>query len=1177
MSTNGIKIKDLFERNIKRELNGVIKVDQEDEKNVYTELDEYVITVETQKNLDKFFSVYIRSLEEPTDKVGVWISGFFGSGKSHFIKMLSYLLENRKVRDKYALDFFKEKIHDQMLLSNIEKVVNAGTKDVILFNIDTKANKATMGDQKNELIVNILMRIFNEKRGFLGDVLWVAELEEDLEKKGLYLKFKEEFKKISGKTWEEKRDAYSFEQDDIVKALVNCGYQSKESIVRLFESDGRNYLLNVDKFAHKILEYCKSKGKDHRIIFLVDEMGQFIGEKSDLMLDLQSIVEELGIILKAKAWVIVTSQADIDTITKEQVKGYDFSKIQGRFDTRLPLSSANVDEVIKKRLLAKKDKYKESLSSFYTEKKTVIRNLISFSQSAEMKTYSNEEDFINVYPFIPYQFKLLQKVFEKIRKTGFTGKHLAKGERSMLSAFKESTERYCEETIGILIPFSSFYDTIESFLDPIIKRTIDQAKDNSFLKKEDIELIKILFMIRHVKEIKPTLDNLTILSIDDVDKDKIKLRENISDSLKRLEEQTLVHHSQDSYFFLTNDEQEINKEIKNMDIDRHQIQDEVYQVIFNDICPPSYKIYKFNKSVDNHTKPIAAADMTIRFLTPYADEYSWGARQKSLDGQSLGLIDSKDTLLFVFPEDSEFLEQIQTYLKINKYLLQNTSYKNNPDIQNILVAKSQERDSLRDSFIQSISAGISDAKVFVCDKEVSLEKTNPKERIKEGLEVLVKNVYNKSHYVTKEYETIDDIFHILRSDDLEKFGVKNETNKLARKEIFDYIKLNQVQNTRVLLSTIKEIFMRKPYGWNEITISGLVAFLFVTEDIKLRYQKTYLMSSSPEDVAKYLTKSIEADKLVIEIREKTAIDQINKVKSILKEIFDKTDIPDKETELFTYTHDTLQQELTAVASIQSKYAEENRFPGKKPIEEYCSLLTKFLEVTDPLEFFNVLLSEKEQLVYIYNKVEPVINFFDSQQVVIFRRVIQRIDLFKRNVQFISDEAKANIKRIEEIITLDEPYSQIKELSPLERKIEDSLTESLAHEKEKVMEKIKTVTEEIKHELNIHSELTNDFKLSILDPFTSIKKMTDDANECALVVVQLSKIDELRSEAYKTIEKKTRVIKETGETSKQTHFIDTTELFRYTKVIETEQDLEEYIQHMRSKLKEILKKKKIKVL
>ncbi len=950
MTAAGIRIEDLFEKNIRRNINGVIKVDQEDERSVYTELDEYVVTGESLKHFDIFFRNYTAAMEEPTDRIGVWISGFFGSGKSHFLKILSYLLANREVRGKTALEFFREKITDPAIFANIEKTVTIGTKDVILFNIDSKANTANKGDEQ---IVNIFMRAFNDMRGYLGDVFWIADLEEDLEEKGLYEAFKAEFERINGEPWEERRVTYGFEQDDIIEALENCGYMSKEAATRLFENDGAGYTFNVEKFAKKLDKYCKSRGKDHQVIFLVDEVGQYIGENSKLMLNLQNIVEELGTKLQGKAWVAVTSQADIDTVTKEHVKGYDFSKIQGRFNTRLGLTSANVDEVIKKRILYKKEEYRDVLASYYAEKQTILRNLLAFSNRAEIKVYKNEDDFVNVYPFVPYQFNLVQKVFDRIRETGFTGKHLAKGERSMLSAFKESTENYCENNVGMLIPFHAFYETIEGFLDPIIARTISHARKNDFLNDKDCELLEILFMIRSIKEIEPNLDNLIVLSISSVDEDKIILKQRIVGSLQRLEEQTLINKSEDRYYFLTNEEQEIDKEIKRIGIEEHQILDEIHGILYDQkkgVCPASHKDYRFNRAIDDRVKSLSGADLTIKFLTPLSDQYnSKKGNQQSLSGENLSNIDSTDTLLFILPED-ELIDQIRFYLKIEKYLKQNSSNRNNMEIQNILSTKQQNANSARAKALELVQKGVSGSRVFVDNKEVSPDKSSPKERIKEGADLLIKNVYSKAGYVTKDYESESEVLRVLRSDDLERFGVEgSDINRLALKEVLDYIQIKSGRSGRVLLSDLMGRFKKKPCGWKEMTISGLVATLYFREEIKLRYQSEYLFKD-PEATAKHLTRRDDADKLLIEIREKTEEEDLKTVKLILKDLFEKLSLPEKEGELFETAKGIFQKELSGLQVIEGKYEEEGSFPGRTPIETYRKFLKELTDNSDPSAF-----------------------------------------------------------------------------------------------------------------------------------------------------------------------------------------------------------------------------------
>lgn len=1180
MSTN-VKVEDLFKKDIKRQIDGVIKVDKNDDDSIYTELEEYVVTKESLKHFDTFFDRYYHATHTPTDKIGVWVSGFFGSGKSHFIKILSYLLENTTVYDKTALDFFKSKIHDPEMFATIEKSVNYGTKDVILFNIDSKA-----GDSK-ERIVNILMRAFNENMGFFGDVFWIAELEEHLQDKGLYDAFKEEVLILSGNTWEEKRESYAFINDDIIEALTNCGFQSRDESVRLFESDGRNYHLDVEKFAKKVGKYCRSKGEDHQVIFLIDEIGQYIGEDSELMLNLQTVVEELGTKLMGKAWVIVTSQADIDTVTKDKVKGNDFSKIQARFDTRLSLSSANVDEVIKKRILLKKEEHSEMLASFYTDKKTILKNLISFSRgSAEMKNFKDEEGFAGVYPFVPYQINLLQKVFDKIRQTGYSGKHLARGERSMLNAFKEAAMEYGDSSVGVLIPFHSFYNTVESFLDPIIKRTIDHAKQNDLLEEHDSDILKILFMIKHVKEIQPNLDNLVVLSISNVDEDKLKLRTRVAESLRRLEEQTLINKSGDTFYFLTNEEQEINREIKNVDIENHLILDEIYNVIYNsnDVCPVKVGDLKFNRCVDDKIKSLTNADLTIKFLTPFSDEMLRGSGQQSLHGENLSNIDSTDTLLFIFPEQSKFVDLIRRNLQINKYLLQNSSNRNIPEIQRILGDKRQEAEKLKDSWILAIHDGVRDARVFIDGKEVTgIEKKNPKERVKDGFEILVKNVYSKSSYVTYPYESDTDILRILRSDDLEKFGIgESETNKLALDEVFNHVTIRDERNTTVVLKDLKEHFMRKPYGWKDMTIAGIIATLFAAEEVKLRYQRTYL-GLNAEEIASFLTRREDADKIIIEIRKKTEAEIISAVKSVLRDVFDKTDIPDKENDLYNFSHRILTEELLAVQNIAGKYAEEKRYPGEEDINNYATFLKRGQGVTDPSIFLKTVAQERDKLERVRRKVEPVMAFFDSAQVGIFRRLSKKVDTFRRNAQFLSVEAQSDVGEIEVILAHDEPYSRIKELPQLESEIEVSLQSALSDLKQEVQSKLESVKGDLERELANHEGATDEFKQSVMDSFIDVEKNTSVADDCAFVKFQITRIDELNGRAYESIEQDKQMIREAGDGESEIKAVPVeilrgSSVFQTQKNLETEEDIDEYVEKLRAAMKAILKdEKKIRVL
>jgi hypothetical protein len=459
-------------------------------------LDEFVVTKELDQHFRKFFSNYCDAIKLKNDpdvsgKIGVWISGFFGSGKSHFIKVLSYLLRNQTHThnglSKKAVEFFESKIKDPMLFGDIKRAVASDT-DVILFNIDSKAGPMSGRDA----ILAVFLRVLNEMQGYSGDYPHIAHLERYLESKGKLEKFKTAFREATGSDWTKERDAYHFHRDDVVKALTATLNLSADSAEKWIDGAEGSFALTIENFCKWAKEYLDSKGPDHRLIFLVDEVGQFIGADSHLMLNLQTITEELGIICGGRAWIVVTSQEDIDSVLGEmkQSKANDFSKIQGRFRTRLSLSSANVDEVIQERLLAKRSEVVGDLQALFKEKGDILKNQLTFTNCGmTLKSYKDAEDFSKAYPFAPYQFQLVQKIFEAIRRVGATGLHLSRGERSTLDAFQSAAKEVALQEVGVLVPLYRFYPSIESFLDTAIKKTIDQAQENTSLEAFDTELL----------------------------------------------------------------------------------------------------------------------------------------------------------------------------------------------------------------------------------------------------------------------------------------------------------------------------------------------------------------------------------------------------------------------------------------------------------------------------------------------------------------------------------------------------------------------------------------------------------------------------------------------------------------------------------------------------------------
>ena len=517
-----MKIEQMFQEDINRKINGVVKVDQNAKDVLVQELNEYVITRELKKHFTTFFNNYLESFSEKTADIGVWISGFFGSGKSHFLKMLSYLLENDEIDGVKSVERFRKKFDEDPLTFKLIDDATRNQTDTILFNIDIEGSI----NKDKTAVLRVFAKMFYNFLGFYGEDLKVAKLEQFISKQGKTEEFYRVFEEKNGASWLESRVSYAFFEDDVVATL--------QEVLGMSEQAARNWFngteaveTSIAQLVSEIKDYVDTKPENYRLLFMVDEVGQYVGGDTDLLINLQSLVEKIGSECNGKVWVVCTGQEAIDEIIKAREN--EFSRIQARFKTRLSLSSSSAGEVIQKRILLKTKDAKSELEHVYINNDSVLRNLFTFVDSvADIKGYNGPEEFTQNFPFVPYQFILLQKVFAEIRKHGNSGKHLSGGERSMLSGFQEAAQKIENKDEFALAPFYLFYDTVHTFLDSAIRRVIERAEraaaDGNGLEAQDVDVLKLLYLIRYVDDVKANIDNLVILMADDIRLDKINSR-----------------------------------------------------------------------------------------------------------------------------------------------------------------------------------------------------------------------------------------------------------------------------------------------------------------------------------------------------------------------------------------------------------------------------------------------------------------------------------------------------------------------------------------------------------------------------------------------------------------------------------------------------------------------------
>lgn len=1046
-------IRDMFIRDIEREISGVIKVGQTDEKKVYQELDEYVVTKEISKHLSKFYENYSKGINGNTDKMGVWISGFFGSGKSHFLKILSYLLDNEKIKGEDAINYFKEKVVDPMLFAEMKKGANTDT-ETIIFNIDSK--NPINNKSKEDAILRIFVKVFNEHRGLCDEIPGVAYMEQQLIKDGVYEQFKQEFYNISGKEWTHRRNGFFLDKDFVAKAISKVLNTSLESANEFVTKGVSDYEVSIEKFAKEVKEYIDTKGKNFHLIFLIDEIGQYIGDNPTLMLNLQTVAEDLGTYCKGKVWIMVTSQESIDSLFK--VKGNDFSKIQGRFDTRLSLSSISVDEVIKKRILDKEQDAVYLLKDLYKEKSAILKNLISFDNARkDLLGYCDEREFAEVYPFVPYQFKILQNVFEQVRKHGSSGKHLSEGERSMISAYKESVLKYADDKDGVLIPFHAFYDTIEEFLNPTISRVIERASENPELKENpmNLKLLKVLFMIKYLSDELPgNLENIATLMVKSIDEDKLELKEKIKDSLRKLQSNTLIQKNGDTYTFLTDEEQDVNREIKFEKIEEDVIKKELSNYVFSGIYEDTKfrhsktYLFQFNKVMDEKPYGNQTSNIGINILTPLSDDF-----YKS-DNELISKSFLNKEMLIKLGGSEGYIEELTEAMKIDSYIKKKNVNSLPENIQIIITTKQGEMRLRKLRAKELLESAILQGTYFVNGEKIDIKGSSSKEKINYGFSILVNSIFSKLGYIKCNLSTESEILSLLKNN-IEQLGfdaVEQYNNELAENEVFNFICLQEDNLQQIRMKIILNRFKDAPYGWNEIDISGVVVKLFKQQKIKLRLNGEFLEIDSANKVVDALTKSTEVDKVIINKKVKVDEPLIRAVKNISLEVFGNINLPDDEDGLARAVRDKIITKIDELKEYINRYGSK-KYPGKSLFEKGVNIFKEVIENKDNLSFFTSLKEKEDELLDWVDDINYAVAFFDNQ-IDIFDKGLNIFKKCQENKDYLNEALIQDITCLEDILHDPIPYTRIRNIIDIVQNIEKRFNIIVEEKRQKSKAKIK---------------------------------------------------------------------------------------------------------------------------
>ena len=858
-----------------------------------------------------------------------------------------------------------------------------------------------------DALLAVFVKVFDEMCGFYGKQGYIARFERDLDNRGLYDRFKAAYLKIAGIDWNTGREQVWLETANIANAHAQINDSSNEMVVNIIEKYRNDYKVSIEDFALQINEYIESRQKNFHLNFFIDEVGQYIANNTKLMTNLQTIAESLATKCHGKAWIIVTAQEEMKDVLGEMSvqQGNDFSKIQDRFKTRLKLTSQNVDEVIQKRLLHKNSQGMKLLTGVYHDQSNNFGTLFDFSDgSIAYRNFRDEQHFIDSYPFPAYQFGLFQAAIQNLSlHNSFEGRHSSVGERSMLAVFQQVAIHIAHKDVGELATFDLMYEGIRNALKAQIQQAILTAEnnlDNPFA----IRVLKALFLVKYIKEFKATLHNICVLMVNHFGRDMLQLRKDVETALNLLEQQTYIQRNGDFYEYLTNEEKDVEEEIKNTEVETSVVSAELAKILFDSILKERKIQFEDNKQDFSFTRKLDDAligkeyELAIHIASPFHEFFEF---EETLRIHSMG----RDELLAILPADERLMLDLLMYKRTEKYIQQNISVTQQDAVKRILAEKQLQNRERYQHLETRAKDLLSRAKLFVSGEQIEVAGSDAASRLIRGFQELIRRTYTNLKFLHNIIYNESDIEKYLHPAAGSLFGDAATTLTEAEQELLSFINNNKQSGIRTTFKALDERFERKPYGWSLAAVQCNLAGLSAHGKVELRKDGNLLEDNA---LAAALRNTHVHGSILLEPQIEFTVGEVRKLKEFFENFFDKPAQSSEARDLGKETGTALEERLTQLTQLSSN---RTLYPFLSELDEPIRVLRDVIKkpyafyLQDLPKQFDTLLDLKE------DTIAPVFSFMNGPNKALYDESRQFHQAQTPNFDYLEGEDAAQLKTL----------------------------------------------------------------------------------------------------------------------------------------------------------------------
>lgn len=999
-----MKLADIFETRIEEKIDPVIKVGEvQDEAKLASEIGAYVVTPTIEKYVDEFLEHYTDTFRLHTTEIGSWISGYFGSGKSHLAKVLALLAEDRTLQGHTAAKRFEGRVPPAAprrgsILRNLGRIDQCSTR-VLAFNLNT------LVDSKTTPLPRLLLSQYYQSRGYSSNLIYARVIEQEIDRRGKLDALHKEVAALADRPWSDIRKNPGFYSKHLYRAACNVApdvFGNPEEVAQALKNAERGDLYNAQFLVQTVLDDLASREQEikrpARILLVLDESGQWIEDDAGRLAQLQALVEEGAVKGQGKIWIVVTTHEDMGAIYQNaRALQADMKKIEGRFRFKWSLTTENIELVLEDRIFKKKLAGRDAVTKAYDAAPGVIRGLGELANTSQKLPSCERDRFVTLYPFFPYQVHLIPEIVKSLRSRGGRGEQLSGSTRTLLAitqdVLRAGRRPYLTLEVGEIVPFDEVYGNLagEGEVSPDVRRELSRIEEvvpgGAALTRR---LAEVLYLIREISYVPRTIDNLARLLVESTSDDLPALIARIQPELDKLIAAKLVARIGEEYEFLTGERRTFEDEVATVAAQLKQ-QDREAGLAKHFVYDPEKKTNHLRSLLGFETVPFKEAEfevsvemdgtpalrnghIEVRMYSPLAA--LGGAKVPDLEDQSLRA-DEQQTIFVLCDRIPGFDQDLNRFLAMREVV---NAWKGDPHKSEEAHKLAAEReandlDKLERKVRDGIKTGVRHAHVIFRGSSRALSSRSgqtPGETLRAELATFWPTLYPKFEKVpvrvAQEQKAILEVLG----------GEKNLASDVKALRLFDksgaldphsplldairiFLASRQSKKERTLGKNLLDEFGAPPYGWDRNAARVGVAACVRAGTIKVLIGKMPHTNPADPTLQKALRDSREFEKveLVLEDSEVPA-EVLEETRALLMKLTGKRKIDETPAALHEVM-ETFGREKLARAEKVIDWAEPAGLPRPAAFDEGKEALESVLALSNPVHRVKQIHARAEDL------------------------------------------------------------------------------------------------------------------------------------------------------------------------------------------------------------------------